>query len=436
MIGRVLRVFGMPQFSSILLLAFLLGGLPGLLSATSLDATPPEFSRIDSCGAVRITLLVLDTAATDERLSEISVVGEPAGVSVRFDESFTEGDATAIVTVRLLEGYDAATVRIHARDRAGNADTAVIELGRVAPVFSGASLLFEEIPRNDRGEGRIVVSNTSNRFRVRIDSLRLTVGDRFSIDGFGRGGDFGYPMIPGDTFGIVLRFRPGLPRLNHDTLVIWIDCNPYRFPLEATVGIARLDVTNLDFWQVLIGSEECLQMTLLNPGTDTVRLTQIEVDGEFRFDTTKIPDLPLDVAPGEEAEIPICFLPRRLGLLLGTVTIISSEVDSTGTVSELAGIGVNSFSSVGFDDEGRQLQVTVVPQRRRLTVVSADRDRKLAFFRLYNTRGQEIRLDAVDRIGRGWWGITTPERLDVGIYFLSTWEEGGEPLTVKFVVLE
>ncbi len=400
------------------------------------DTAPPQLVRIDSCGATTVTIQALDTAVSDDGLAEVRLLGENVAVSVRFDGSFVTGDSAATVVIRLLDLDVSTSVTIVALDRAGFGDTLVVGLGQVIPQFSSTNLFFEDIPRNDHGFDRFVITNPSSLFATRIDSLRLRSGDRFSIDGFGRGGPFGFSLIPGDTFGIDVTFRPGLPRENFDTLVVYIDCEPYLFPIDGTVGIARLDVTNLDFWQVLVGSEECLEIALINPGSDTVRLTTIDVDGEYRFDTTKIPDLPLDVAPGEDVLIPICFLPRRLGLLLGRVTIISSEADTTGTVAELAGIGVNSFSSVGFDDEGNRLQVTVVPRRRRLTVVSADRDRTLGEFRLFNTRGEEIALDRVDRIGRGWWGITTPDRLDVGIYFLNTRTEEGEGLTVKFVVLE
>ena len=400
------------------------------------DTTPPQIVAVSNCGAVQITLRALDTTEGDRGLQSLQILESNRAISVRFNGTFRIGDSSASVTIKLIDR--SAVVRVHlvAVDLAGNADTLVLDLAEVIPSFTATKLFFEEIPRNDIGVERFVISNPSSNIALRIDSLRLLGAERFSIDGFGRGGPFGFDLIPGDTFGVQVTFTPGLPRTNRDTLVLYVDCLSYQFPIEATVGIARLDVVNLDFWQVLVGSEECLDITLINPGTDTVGLWTIDVDGDYRFDTTQIPELPIYVAPLEVIRIPICFLPRRLGLQLGQVTFISSEVDTAGTVAELAGIGVNAFASTGFDDQGNRLQVTVVPQRRRLTVVSADRDQKLGRFKLYNVRGEELRLDEVELIGRGWWGITTPDRLDVGIYLLHTEAEGGESLTVKFVVLE
>ena len=142
------------------------------------------------------------------------------------------------------------------------------------------------------------------------------------------------------------------------------------------------------------------------------------------------------MAPGDTIVVPICFLPRRLGLLLGTVTFISSAADTVSVVARLVGIGVNSFASSGFDDEGRELQITVVPQQRFLTVVSGNRSLNLDDFRLYNLRGQEVEVSAVELIGDGWWQIRMAGRLNVGMYYLRAFGTDSPPLSVKFVVLE
>ena len=413
-------------------------GATALEPTAQVDTAPPLITRSDSCGAREIFLEIRDTASTDDGLRVVRLVAsQPDAVSLVEEVPVMEGDTLASVRVHLNSGFDESVVTVVAEDLAGNADSVTLRLLRRSPTISTSRIeLLDVGQREDRTE-TITLTNGSTDADMRVDEFRFTSGAYFDIRDIREGSFFGLPLEPGESAQFTLTFGRGVAREYSDTLIVTIDCLEYQIPLRATLGTARLSVENLDFWQVLIGTESCLMFPISNPGTDTTYISAIEIlGGEYRFDTTAIPFLPDRIPPGATIEIPICFFPRRLGLLLGTVTFLSSAADTQSVTAQLAGIGVNSFTSVGFDSEGKLLQISVVPSEEQLTVVSADRSRDLSQFRLFNLRGEEIPIRLIELVGRGWWQIETDGRLIASLYYLQAIEEGKEPLVVKFVVLE
>ena len=404
----------------------------------SVDLLPPQIHAIDSCGGWSISIIVRDTAEGDMGLKSIVLLDDPAAdVLVEFDTELVAGDTSASLRLSLREGVESAEIRLVAEDVAGNADTIPVRLERRLPVFIEPEISLFQVGRNEKRVYTLKITHASMSGPVLITRLRFRDGRHFSVSNLLPGGYVEMPVEPGDTARFDVRFMQGLAESYDDTLVVTVDCVDWEIPVHATTGTPLLAVNNLDFWQVLIGSEMCTGLSVYNPGTDTVYISAIEVGGgEYRFDTAAIPFLPDRVAPGDTIVVPICFLPRRLGLLLGTVTFISSAADTVSVVARLVGIGVNSFASSGFDDEGRELQITVVPQQRFLTVVSGNRSLNLDDFRLYNLRGQEVEVSAVELIGDGWWQIRMAGRLNVGMYYLRAFGTDSPPLSVKFVVLE
>lgn len=409
---------------------------PSILSAS--DRQSPEIARVDSCGAGDIRLVVRDTAFNDRGIASVRVEG-PDASSVLFEPRIPliPGDRIFPFRVALLPGVDDASILLIAEDLAGNLDTLELRLLRRFPSLSNDSLDLLTVGRRETRNRTITILNPSSDAAMRVDRLDLRVGTYFGIDKINDGSFLGLPLNPGETFDALITFTRGLDREYFDTLVVTIDCIDYLIPLHATLGVSRLALGNIDFWQVILGTEKCVMMPIWNPGTDTTYISAIEVrGGEFRFDTTAIPFLPDRVPPGDTIEIPVCFFPRRLGLLLGSVTFVSSAADTTSVASQLAGIGVTTFTSVGFDSDGKLLQISVVPQEQELTVISADRSRDLTDFRLFNLRGEEIPITLIELVGRGWWQIQTRGRLIASMYYLQAIEAGKEPLVVKFVVLE
>ncbi len=404
----------------------------------SVDVRSPEISRVDSCGARELRLLVRDTAVDDQGIASVRVEGPDAGaVLLEPIVPLIPGDTIHPFRVALLDGVNEASIRLIAEDLAGNRDTLDLRLLRRYPRLSHDSLDLPTVGRREVRTRTITIDNPSSDAAMRVDRLDLRVGTYFGIDKINDGSFLGLPLNPGESFEAVITFNQGLDREYFDTLVVTIDCIDYLIPLHATLGVSRLALGNIDFWQVLLGTESCLMLPIWNPGTDTTYISAIEVrGGEYRFDTTAIPFLPDRVPPGDTIEIPVCFFPRRLGLLLGSVTFVSSAADTTSVSAQLAGIGVSSFASVGFDSDGKLLQISVVPQEQELTVISADRSRNLTSFRLFTLRGEEIPINLIELVGRGWWQIETRGRLIASMYYLQAIEEGKEPLVVKFVVLE
>lgn len=401
------------------------------------DVAPPEILLRDSCGGWAYDLVLYDTAVGSSGLSSVELVPDrPGEVLLLMLDTLWSGADSLRLRVELAAGLGTSGGRLVVADVAGNRDSIRLDFQYRSPSFSDTALLLIDVGRNERRTATLRIANPG-RHPMLVERLRFRSGRHFSVVGTGPGGASFRSVAPGDTTDYLVLLTQGIARVYDDTLVVTIDCRTYEIPVGATLGRPLLAVTNLDFWQVLIGSEECTDLRITNPGSDTVYISAIEVGGgEYRFDTAAIPFLPDRVGPGGSIDVPICFLPRRLGLLLGTVTFVSSAADTVAVVARLVGIGVNSFNSAGFDSEGRELQITVVPQQRYLTVVSEDRSRDLESFRLFTMRGQEVQIEGVELIGQGWWQIRLAGRLNIGMYYLQGESPGKEPLTVKFVVLE
>lgn len=404
-----------------------------LVSALPVDVDPPRFVAAVGCGSDRPRYVVVDSGAGNEGIGSVRL-DESASSNVLLNEEtpLTPGAATHAVRLRLIDTTLDGEATLIAVDQAGNADTLVVPMGINLPTLSDTALFYELVRRSERRTLTLRLTNRSGRLPIRIDSVRTTPGSLFRIDGAPEGA----VIAPGETYDLDISFLSTFRRDAIDSAVIVIDCRRYVVRLRATMTAPRITVENIDFWQVIIGREVCATMRVDNVGGDTMTIRTIEVAGsDYRFDTADYPELPLHIGPGDTASIPICFTPRRLGLLLGTVTVISSAADTVSAVAQLVGIGVNSLTSTAFDDEGRELQISVVPQGTSLTVVSADRGRALNTFSLFTIKGEEVQLAEVDRIGEGWWHVTLERPLMSGMYFLRAVEPDVRPITVKFVVL-
>ncbi|MGE3800265.1 MAG: hypothetical protein AB7H80_04530, partial [Candidatus Kapaibacterium sp.] len=356
--------------------------------------------------------------------------------TVEGENSTLNGSPTHRVIISLQDQQRSGLAVVIAEDLAGNRDTLQLELGITLPELSPAPLEMLSVRRNEKRVERVTIRNNSPNLPIVLDSLQLLPQSRFRIIGFGTGGASREEIPPGSSFEVEIFFQSALRGSFADTLFLWIDCEIYRIPLQAVMAQPLISMKNLDFFQVLIGTGSCDTLTLSNSGTDTLDISAIELGGEYRFDTADIPDLPRKIPPGEDLEIPICFFPRRLGLQLGKVTVLSSAVNSDSGFASLLGIGVNSYTAVGFDGEENALQLAIVPQGDYLTVVATDRSRPLGVPSLYTIKGEQIQILDIDQIGEGWWQLQLPGRLTSGIYIFLAKAPTLPSFRVKFVVLE
>ncbi|MBC8128135.1 MAG: choice-of-anchor D domain-containing protein, partial [Gloeobacteraceae cyanobacterium ES-bin-144] len=121
-------------------------------------------------------------------------------------------------------------------------------------------------------------------------------------------------------------------------------------PVTLTVtGTPKIlaDPTFLSFPSTIVGSSQTLDLTVVNNGTDTLTISDIQLTG--RYTTTQT--LPVLVPAGKSAKIPVIYTPDNVGFDLGLITLRSNAANSKTTSAYLYGLGVPAPRATMDDSE-------------------------------------------------------------------------------------
>ncbi|MDA7502314.1 PKD domain-containing protein [Chitinophagales bacterium] len=128
-------------------------------------------------------------------------------------------------------------------------------------------------------------------------------------------------------------------------------------PVTLTVvGIPDLQVIaqdDFDFGSILIGLNNTAEITISNPGTDNLMITDItSTDGQYTTDQSSY-----DIPPGGEVTITVTFTPNEIGDYPATITLVNNDED---LVLEVNGSGQGAPS------------VAVSPNSLTMTLLSGE----------------------------------------------------------------
>ncbi len=90
--------------------------------------------------------------------------------------------------------------------------------------------------------------------------------------------------------------------------------NGRRFEYNYIARIVSLPDT-IDFGNVLIDQEKCIEFEVENTGKDTVNAVGTELFNDDRLDVISIPPMPEQLLPGEKLTIRLCFRPKDIAAL-------------------------------------------------------------------------------------------------------------------------
>jgi hypothetical protein len=117
-------------------------------------------------------------------------------------------------------------------------------------------------------------------------------------------------------------------------IFVWVLCVA---PKASGSTLLGANPTSLSFGNVPASCRNTLTVTLSNPGTDNVEVSQVVVTGG-RFTASGI-SLPLVLAPGQSSALSVIFAPTTTGSFTGGLSIVSNATNSP-TVVSLSGTGV------------------------------------------------------------------------------------------------
>lgn len=201
---------------------------------------------------------------------------------------------------------------------------------------SASSLSFGNVLVGASASQAVSLSNTGNS-SVTISQVAAT-GTGFSVSGGG-----GVTLAPGQNVAVNVQFAPAA--VGNAVGSVSVLSNATNSP--ATIALAGAGVqpmiavvpSAVSFGSVTVGVTNSQTLTISNPGTANLSVTQVAASAGFLVST---PALPLTVAPGKSATMTVSYAPTVAGAVSGLMTIVSNAPNSPLNVS-LSGTGVTQL---------------------------------------------------------------------------------------------
>jgi hypothetical protein len=175
------------------------------------------------------------------------------------------------------------------------------------------------------------------------------------------GGGFNYvgPALPltlssGQSVNLTVTFAPSAAGTATGTLSLSTNANvtPNTIPLTGT-GVLPPQATptlsltvsplSISFGSIPVGTSSTQTVSLVNPGTGTVSISQAPVTGSS-FGMSGLA-LPLTLGPGQSGAFTVSFHPAGTGSASGSISVMSNASNAVSTVA-LSGTGVQPLISV------------------------------------------------------------------------------------------
>ena len=171
---------------------------------------------------------------------------------------------------------------------------------------------------------------------LRVDSIAVLFGSsNFTVEN--------QPPTPivisrGEDIVFTLTYRPSQPDITEQA-VVRITSNDPNAPFldvtaSATAGAPALDISapdGGDLGTACLGDHLDSEIMLTNSGTCPLTVTSI-VSSRPTFEVASIVALPVTIGPGDSYELAIRFTPAAFGPDAATITIVSDDPASPGTI--------------------------------------------------------------------------------------------------------
>jgi len=307
------------------------------------DNSRPILAARSDCNGPEI--IVRDSGAFESGLLD-AWLDTAASTNMRFNREFIiRGDEYSLGRLTLIDPTLPGYGVVIAEDLAGNRDTIEVDFAVTSPEFDRDSVFLFDIRPGDSVGLPVAVMNTSVD-TMRFTSARLATGLAFKL-----------AYTPGATalplqggISMPLYFKASTIGTYRDTLIVECNCQTYRIPLLALMGVPSINTHDLDYGTLRRGRDSCMTLHVENTGNAPLRIDSAVLEGMgFRI-ALDLP-YPVIVAPDRDTTLTVCFEPAVTGLFTGTVSF-HSNADSVA-VAHLRGRAVYPALTVGDYDYGR-----------------------------------------------------------------------------------
>ena len=326
-----------PLFASLLIPQLLYAGpslSPSSISFGSVtlgSATAPADITFSNNGHQSVTILQLTSS------SSVFVVSSPAlPLVLTSHSSATFGVSFAPTTMGTFTGTITFTT-----NSKSNSVLTVSVVGTAAPTHtyllypSTTSIVFGNILVGASSSQTLLLSNTGNS-SVSISGVYLT-GSSFSVSGFSGP----VTLAAGQNLSLVVSCVPTYVGTYTGSINVTSNAtnSPTTIALSGTGVQPAISVvpTSVSFPNVTVGVANSQTVTISNPGTADLTITQAALSG-ICFSYSGLA-LPMTIPPGGSSPFVVSFTPASTGTLSGTLTLANNSPTPSKSVA-LSGTGV------------------------------------------------------------------------------------------------
>jgi len=247
-------------------------------------------------------------------------------------------------------------------DRKGNDTTIEVIYNAVKLSISPKNFYFGNVTLGEEKSQQFQIKNESETSIAYIrDFVLKTIKENLPTQYFDLffNFDLNEPLLPQDTRNFLVTFKALKGGSFRDSIGVGDTCFfKYRTVVRATVGTPAINVSDIDFGKVTVGTITNPRIiTVSNTGTTSLTITGYKDISSIQY-SHNIPiidfDNPVILEKGEEIQFEIRFIPEKVGLYLDTIIFESDAGDNVDPVCLISGEGIEPQLDATGDDWGRK----------------------------------------------------------------------------------
>ncbi len=321
----------------------------------------------------------------------------------------------------VIDPTQPATAVVVFIDRVGNDSTVKVE-------FEGVKTASVEVVSYDFGklvlsrekEGSVRITSTGNK-DVTITSIDVPSSSAFTVD---------LPAVPftlaPDSYqNLKVHFKPvSVGEVSGNIVFRMSDLSAAAAAVKGEGIAPMLKTSNISFPETEVAANKALQLQVLNEGSEKVSITSIQQPATGEFSMT-VPELPVEVNPGESFTTTVQFKPTEAGTFTDEVRLYVMDYEIKST---LQGVGITT-STVSVGELGVAgpvaMEVYPNPVDNMMTVSYSLPHAAHVRLSLCNVLGTEVQVlaDGLQQSGSQTFSITS-ETLSPGVYFCRLTADG------------
>jgi hypothetical protein len=306
-------------------------------------------------------------------------------------------------------------------------------------------LYFDDTHHEERSQKWLLISNDGGA-ALEIDGLRVQGSAIFSVEDedlhlmIEPGESYELPVffVPGDDLDLPAFFEPG-GDIEHATLEIKSNdrYGPWhQVPLQGAglYPLLEVDPNPYDYGEVLFDCSWEKTFTLSNAGRAALTIDEVAASG-WDFSITDLPDLPMELAPGETAELVLLFAPTVTQDVENELEFVTNEPRGSGTFTQYAaGSNENHIVDSWRQPDGAWEMSDILFYVDQSGSMGDDQENLANNFSLFTTTMNEVLNDyqiivVTDDSGCHNLEVITPSTVNPGEVFHQAVSGGGGSLT-------